>query len=257
MSQSKICVEHLTVNYDRTPVLWDISFELPTGKLAAIVGPNGAGKSTLLKALLGLIRPITGSIEAMGKSMKDLVGMVAYVPQRESVDWDFPISVIELVMMGCYGKLSCFKRPGRKEREQALSFLEKVEMKDFADRQISQLSGGQQQRVFFARALMQEAEIYFLDEPFSGVDKKTESILFKLLQELKNEGKSIFVIHHDLGSIRKYFDWVIMLNMSMVACGEVKQVFTEDNLHKTFGRGFAILEEVAKLSQQKHEGMKA
>ncbi|SCA58929.1 Manganese transport system ATP-binding protein MntB [Chlamydiales bacterium SCGC AB-751-O23] len=255
MKNSSIQVENLTVNYDCTPVLWGLNFEIPTGQLVGIIGPNGAGKSTLLKTLLGLITPITGSIDFMGKTLKDFSGLVAYVPQRESVDWDFPISVIELVIMGCYAQLGLFKQPGKAEKKKALALLERVEMQNFADRQIDQLSGGQQQRVFFARSLMQEAQVYFLDEPFSGIDKKTEDILFRLLQELKNEGKSIFVVHHDLTNIQKYFDWVVMLNMSLIAVGEVKTVFNEKNLQKTFGKGFAILEEVAKLSQKKNEGI--
>lgn len=248
-------VERLTVNYDKDPVLWDLSFCVPHGALVGVIGPNGAGKSTLLKTLLGLMKPITGTIDYQGKEIKDLTGKVAYVPQKESVDWDFPITVLELVIMGCYGELGLFKRPGKEQHQKAQDLLQQVEMGEFAERQIDELSGGQKQRVFFARALMQDAQIYFLDEPFSGVDKKTESLLFEQLKILQNQGKTILVVHHDLNTVRQYFSWVLMLNMSLVASGKTQEVFTDANLKKTYGKGFPILEQVAKLSKRTNEGM--
>ncbi len=236
-------INDLTVAYHVKPVLWDVDLRIPRGKLTAIVGPNGAGKSTLIKAVLGLVPAVTGHYkfaDYLGKG-KVLKNKTAYVPQSGSVDWDFPATVFDVVLMGTYGKLGWIKRPGAKEKELANNCIAKVGMQDFADRQISQLSGGQQQRVFIARALAQEAEIYFMDEPFKGVDTQTEKAIIALLHELKNEGKTLIVVHHDLQTVAEYFDWVTLINMHIIASGEVKEVFTDENLKATYRSNQTIL----------------
>jgi len=238
---SPLSVQNLTVAYQKKPVLRDISFEIPEGKLIGIVGPNGAGKSTLIKAALGLIPRVTGEVTLYGRPYKEQRKLVGYVPQRESVDWDFPTSALDVVMMGRYGHLGWFKRPGAKEKELALACLEKVGMTDFADRQISQLSGGQQQRIFLARALAQDAQLYFMDEPFVGVDAATEKAIITLLNELKLQGKTVLVVHHDLSTVKEYFDWVMLLNVQLMALGPVDDVFTKDNLQRAYGGRLALL----------------
>ena len=230
-----IDVTDLTVAYRDKPVLWDIDLSVPEGVLLAIVGPNGAGKTTLIKSMLGLIDIAAGQTLIYGESYQQQRQLVAYVPQRGSVDWDFPTSVLDVVMMGLYGRLGWLKRPGRRERELAREALEKVGMHDFADRQISQLSGGQQQRVFLARALVQDAQVYFMDEPFQGVDATTERAIVTLLQELRQAGKTLIVVHHDLQTVPEYFDWVLLLNVRRIAAGPVNEVFTEENLRLTYG----------------------
>ncbi len=247
---------HLSVNYDKTPVLWDITFDVPQGLLVGIIGPNGAGKTTLLKTALGLVQPISGNVEFFGQSLGKVRQRVAYVPQRTSVDWDFPITACDLVLMGRYGSLGMFRWPRRSDRAAAEYYLDIVGMKAFAGRQISQLSGGQQQRVFLARALLQQADVYFMDEPFSGIDIGTEKILVKLLKELKEKGKTVFVVHHDLSTVESYFDWVALLNMRLVGAGPLEEMFTAENLNKTYGKNYAILDEALKLSQTKSSGMK-
>ncbi|NIM93440.1 MAG: ATP-binding cassette domain-containing protein [Anaerolineales bacterium] len=233
-------VTDLTVAYREKPVLWDVDFEVPTGTLMAIVGPNGAGKTTLIKSILGLVKPAAGQALILGHPVVDQRRLVGYVPQRGSVDWDFPTSVLDVVMMGRYGALGWFRRPGHHEREAAMEALEKVDMLDFADRQISQLSGGQQQRVFLARALVQDAQIYFMDEPFQGVDATTERAIVSLLQELRTAGKTVVVVHHDLQTVPEYFDWVTLLNVRRIASGPVSEVFTEENLRLTYGGRIAF-----------------
>ncbi len=237
MSDHKIAVKvhDLTVTYDVKPVLWDIELSIPKGKLVAIIGPNGAGKTTLIKAMLGLVKPITGVVEFEIEEKDALKNMIGYVPQSGSVDWDFPVTVIDVVMMGRYGHLGWLKRPGKSERTLALETLEKVGMRKFATRQISQLSGGQQQRVFLARALIQHAEIYFMDEPFKGVDAQTEKSIVDVMKELKNQGKTIVVVHHDLQTVKQYFDWVTMINKEVIVNGPVEEVYSEKNLHKAYG----------------------
>lgn len=234
-------VDDLTVAYDEKPVLWDVDLEAPSGILMAIVGPNGAGKTTLIKSILGLLKPAAGEVLIYGKPYLEQRNLVGYVPQRGSVDWDFPTSVLDVVMMGRYGDLGWFRRPGQRERGLALEALDKVGMKAFAERQISQLSGGQQQRVFLARALVQDAQIYFMDEPFQGVDATTERAIVTLLQELRAAGKTVVVVHHDLQTVPEYFDWVMLLNVRRIASGPVEQVFTEDNLRLTYGGRVAFL----------------
>ena len=234
-------VEDMTVAYTTKPVLWDVDMKVPIGSLAAIVGPNGAGKSTLLKAMLGLLTVISGSVKfyidhhlAMDK--KDYK-KIAYVPQSGSVDWDFPTTVLDVVLMGRYGHLGWFKQPSKKDKELALSMIEKMGMSDYVNRQIRQLSGGQQQRVFLARALVQEADIYLMDEPFKGVDKTTEHAIISLLQEMKARGKTVIVVHHDLNTVPQYFDWVTMVNKQTVAYGPVAETFTDEAIERTYGKG--------------------
>jgi manganese/zinc/iron transport system ATP- binding protein len=234
-------VEDLTVAYREEPVLWDVDLAVPTGVLMAIVGPNGAGKTTLIKVILGLVRSAAGRVSIYGQSYAAQRRLVGYVPQRGSVDWDFPTSVLDVVMMGRYGALGWMRRPRSKERTLALEALEKVGMEEFAARQISQLSGGQQQRVFLARALVQDAQIYFMDEPFQGVDATTERAIVSLLQELRAAGKTLVVVHHDLQTVVDYFDWVTLLNVRRIASGPVKEVFTEKNLRLTYGGRVAFL----------------
>lgn len=242
--------EDLTVAYGEKPVLWDVDFSVPRGKLIAILGPNGAGKSTLIKAMLGLLKPVAGKVEFYlnnhkPSSFKDkgISKKIAYVPQSGSVDWDFPSTALDVVLMGRYGHLGWVKRPTKTDKKLALQTLAKVGMDDFSARQISQLSGGQQQRVFLARALVQEAELYFMDEPFKGVDAKTEKAIISLLKELQAAGKTVVVVHHDLRTVTEYFDWVTFINMRIVASGEVSTTFTEENIDKAYGRNSEVVQE--------------
>ncbi len=249
-------VEQLSVNYDKTPVLWDVHCEIPEGKLVGIVGPNGAGKSTFLKTLLGMTRPLSGRIEFFGQPYKKVRQRIAYVPQRSSVDWDFPVTAYEVVLMGRYGKLGLFKWSKAADRQAAQRALEMVGMLPFADRQISQLSGGQQQRLFIARALLQDADLYLMDEPFAGVDMATEKAIIALMDKLKVQGKTLLVVHHDLTTVDSYFDWVIMLNTCLIASGPVSEVFHTETIMRTYGRSSALLDEAAKLTQNKTSGLK-
>ncbi|MDT7827523.1 metal ABC transporter ATP-binding protein [Pricia sp. S334] len=235
-----IQIDDLTVAYDYKPVLWDIDLTVPEGVLMAIVGPNGAGKSTLIKAILGIIKPIAGSVQVFGQPYKKQIDKVTYVPQKGSVDWDFPTVALDVVMMGTYGSLGWIKRPGMKEKKMALEALEKVGMLEFRDRQISQLSGGQQQRIFLARALVQNASIYLMDEPFQGVDATTEKAIIRILKELRKQGKTLIVVHHDLQTVPEYFDWVTFLNVKGIASGPVKDIFNDDNLTKTYGINYKV-----------------
>lgn len=239
-----LSIHDMTVAYHRKPVLWDIDLDIPEGKLVGIIGPNGAGKSTLIKAALDLVPRASGQVRIHGKSYRANRHRVAYVPQRESVDWEFPVSALDVVAMGLYGKLGWFRRVGKKEREQAREALDRVGMADYAERQISQLSGGQQQRVFLARALVQNADIYFMDEPFAGVDAATEKAIVTLLSALRSEGKTVLVVHHDLQTITEYFDYLLMLNMRVVAVGPTEEVFTQENLRKTYGGRLTMLAKV-------------
>ncbi len=228
-------IHDLTVAYKYKPVLWDIDMKIPEGVVMGIVGPNGAGKTTLIKSILGLIKPISGSIRIFGKPYKKNRARVAYVPQKGSVDWDFPTTVFDVVLMGTYGKLGWIKRPGQQEKESTANALKKVGMWEFRDRQISQLSGGQQQRVFLARALLENADLYLMDEPFQGVDATTEKAVVSLLKELRSEGKTVIVVHHDLQTVPEYFDWVAFLNVKLIDVGLVSDIFDDENLTKTYG----------------------
>lgn len=227
-------VKGLTVAYNEKPVLKNVSLNIEKGVMMAIVGPNGAGKSTLIKGMLNLIRPLTGEVTFYGEKYEKMRNRVAYVPQRGSVDWDFPTTVYDVVEMGRYGKVGWLKRIRKIDREKTKEAIRMVEMSEFSRRQISQLSGGQQQRVFLARALVQEAEIYFMDEPFQGVDSRTEKSLVKLLKRLRNEGKTVVAVHHDLQTVKEYFDHVTFINASLIASGHVNEVFTEENIEKTY-----------------------
>jgi len=235
-----VAIDDLTVAYNYKPVLWDIDLTIPKGVLMAIVGPNGAGKSTLIKAILGIIKPIAGSVTVFGKSYKKQRHLVAYVPQKGSVDWDFPTTALDVVLMGTYGALGWIKRPGKNEKKAALEALEQVGMLPFKSRQISQLSGGQQQRIFLARALVQNAEIYFMDEPFQGVDATTEKAIINILKLLRKTGKTVIVVHHDLQTVPEYFDWVTFLNVKKIATGPVKDIFNNENLTKTYGINYQV-----------------
>ena len=228
-------IHDLTVAYGEKPVLWDIDLTVPQGVLMAVVGPNGAGKTTLVKATLGLIRPASGAVRVLGKPHAPRDRAVGYVPQRGTVDWDFPTTVQDVVTMGTYGRLGWFRRPGPRERADAADALRRVGMAEFAGRQISQLSGGQQQRVFLARALVQDAPVYLMDEPFQGVDAVTERAIVDLLRDLRGRGRTVLVVHHDLQTVAEYFDSVTLLNVRVVASGPVADVFTPANLRATYG----------------------
>ncbi len=244
-SNVPLAVHDLTVAYHRKPVIWDVDLDIPEGKLVGVVGPNGAGKSTLLKTCLDLIPRASGEVGVYGKPYKEQRHLVGYVPQRESVDWDFPVSVLDLVAMGTYRHLGWFRRVGEKQKAAAMNALEQVGIAHLADRQISQLSGGQQQRTFLARALTQNAKLYFMDEPFAAVDAATEEAIVKILQQLNSEGKTCIVVHHDLATVARYFDWVVLLNMRVVASGPTEEVFTKTNLEKTYGGSLSLLDEAA------------
>ena len=247
-------VHDLTVAYRRRPVLWNIDFETREGRLVGIVGPNGAGKTTLIKAILGLVPLASGKVEIYGRPYEEQRRLIGYVPQRESVDWDFPVTVRDVVLMGTYGRVGWFRRPGAAQRETADRCLSQVGLSDFADRQISRLSGGQQQRVFLARALAQDAKVYFMDEPFAGVDAATEAAILSLLRELRERGKTVFVVHHDLQTVRDYFDDVVLLNMRMVASGPIAEVFTSENLQRTYGGRLTILDQAAEAIRLQEAG---
>jgi manganese/zinc/iron transport system ATP- binding protein len=238
-------IHDMTVAYHKKPVLWNIDIAVPAGKLVGIIGPNGAGKSTLIKAVLELIPKATGWVRFFNQPYGAVRKSIGYVPQRETVDWDFPISAFEVVLMGRYGHLGWIRRPRKSDREKATDALQRVGMEDYAGRQISQLSGGQQQRIFLARALAQDADIYFMDEPFAGVDASTETAIIALLTQLRQAGKTIFVVHHDLQTVTRYFDYVLMLNTRIVAAGQTDACFTDENLQKTYGGQLTVLSSTA------------
>lgn len=249
-ADSPLSVHALTVAYHRKPVLWDIDFDVPPASLMAIVGPNGAGKSTLIKACLGLIPAAAGEVEFWGEPLRRARSRIGYVPQRESVDWDFPVSALDVVSMGRYRKIGWFGRVSRAHKAAALECLERVGMQEFAHRQIGKLSGGQQQRVFLARALAQEADLYFMDEPFAGVDAATERAIIGVLRELQQEGKTIICVHHDLQTVGSYFDHTLLLNMRVVAFGPTSQTLTQENLVKSYGGRLTLLEQASEAIAQ-------
>jgi len=234
-------VEDLTVSYRDKPVLWDIDLTVPQGVLMAVVGPNGAGKTTLLKSILGLVKPVAGTVSILGRPYREQRKQIGYVPQRGTVDWDFPTTVMDVVLMGTYGQVGWIRCPKAIHREAASRALERVGMIDFARRQISQLSGGQQQRVFLARALVQDALVYFMDEPFQGVDAVTEKTIVELLRELRAAGRTMFVVHHDLGTVPEYFDWVTLLNVRKIVSGPVSEAFTPANIQTAYGSRTHVL----------------
>lgn len=243
-------IHDLTVSYYKKPVLWGIDLALPPGKLIGVIGPNGAGKSTLLKAIMGLVPLDSGFVKLFNKPLHKVRNKVSYVPQRESVDWDFPASVLDVVVMGRYGQLRLFQRPGKADKEMAMQCLQQVGMEPFAQRQIAQLSVGQQQRVFLARALAQEAQLYLLDEPFAGLDAATEKAIIALLQSLTQEGKSVILVHHDLHTAPDYFDWAVLLNMRLIGAGPTQKILTPALLQETYAGKLTILSQVSDLLQK-------
>lgn len=227
-------VRHLSARYGDRVVLDDASLSVPPGVLLAVVGPNGAGKSTLIKAMLGLV-PSTGSVAIQGRPYAENRKAVAYVPQRGSVDWDFPTTVYDVVLMGTYGQLGWFRRPGDVEKEKARTALDRLGLTDLAGRQIGQLSGGQQQRTFLARALAQDARVLVMDEPFQGVDAVTERTIVDVLRELREAGRTVICVHHDLGTVAEYFDWAAVMNVRMMSCGPVAEAFTSETVRAAYG----------------------
>ncbi|MGY6547996.1 MAG: metal ABC transporter ATP-binding protein [Roseinatronobacter sp.] len=234
-------VRALTVSYGETLALWNIDLAIPRGVVCGILGPNGAGKSTLIKTALGLVRPVSGEVRFLGQPQAQMRGHIGYVPQRLSVDWDFPTTAVDVVEMGLYRHLGWFRRPGRATRARALAALAEVGLQDKAGRQISQLSGGQQQRVFLARALVQDAPVVVLDEPLAGVDASTEAVIMGLLHRLRDEGRTVIVVHHDLSTVERYFDWLVMLNVRVIAQGPVAQIYIPETLRATYGRHLAVI----------------
>lgn len=247
---SPFSVENLTIHYHKTPALWDVSFELPHPLLLAIAGPNGAGKSSLIKGALDLLPKSSGRVSFYGSPIEKMRGKIAYVPQRESVDWTFPITVRELVVMGRYHRLSLFQRPRAADWEAADAMIEKVGLLPYRDRQIGQLSGGQQQRAFVARALLQEAPITFMDEPFSGIDQTTEALLFEILKEMRQNGKTVVVVYHDLEGVKRHFDWALLLNRCLISFGPVKEALSPVNLERAYGTTITLLDEALRLSKE-------
>jgi len=252
---SPLSVYDLTVAYHRKPVIWDVGFEIPEGSLVGVVGPNGAGKSTLLKAVMDLIPRASGRVSVFGKPYRQSRHRVGYVPQRESVDWDFPVSALDVVVMGLYSQIGWCLPVRKKHRQAAMEALSQVGIAELAHRQISQLSGGQQQRTFLARALVQDADLYLMDEPFAAVDAATEKAIVRILTGMKDDGKTAVVIHHDLQTVPEYFDYVILLNMRVVAHGPVADVFTPENLHKTYGGRLTLLEEVTDAMRRRERSL--
>ena len=243
-NSAPLAIHDMTVAYHRRPVLWDIDYDAPPGKLTAIVGPNGSGKTTLIKAAVDLVPRASGDVRFFGSAYHKVRHRVGYVPQRGSVDWDFPVNALDVVAMGLYKQIGWLRPVTRRYRDQAMHYLERVGMADYAKRQISQLSGGQQQRVFLARALSQQADVYLMDEPFVGVDAATERAIVVILQELREAGKAALVVHHDLQTVPEYFDHVLLLNMRIVATGPIPDVFTPENLRATYGGKLALLDQV-------------
>jgi manganese/zinc/iron transport system ATP- binding protein len=233
-------VSHLTVLYDNAAVLSGCTVTIPQGVMLGIIGPNGAGKTTFIKSVLGLVPHQEGTVTILGLAIHDARKKIAYVPQRSTVDWDFPITVFDMVLMGCYGKLGWFRRPGKSEYAQVYEALLAVGLESYKDKPIGTLSGGQQQRAFLARALVQDAHIYFLDEPFAGVDILTEKIIIALFKKLRDEGKTVIVVHHDLPTAPIYFDWIMLLNKKCIECGPVEQVLTAKNLDHVYGSNAAL-----------------
>lgn len=234
-------IENLYVSYQDTEALCNISLSVNSKKIIGIIGPNGAGKSTLIKAILGLVPIDSGHIKLYGQSLNQVRNKIAYVPQRAQIDWNFPIVVKKTVLLGTYPNLGLFKRPKRKDKEWAMECLKKVGMEEFANRQIGELSGGEQQRVFMARALAQKADCYFLDEPFVGIDVTSESIIVNILRELRNAGKTIFVVHHDLTKVERFFDDVILINKKLIGCGPVNQVFLPKLIEEAYDTSLSML----------------
>lgn len=239
---NSIVVRDLSTSYHGEEVLQDINFSFDTGKLIGIIGPNGAGKSTLIKSMLNLIAKDKGEVTFCGKPLKEIRKKIAYVPQRAEIDWDFPIVVLDAVLLGTYPGLGVFRRPKKADREWAYDCLEKVGMEEFSKRQIGELSGGQQQRVFLARALAQKADFFFLDEPLVGIDVSSEELIMNILKGLRDEGKSIFVVHHDLTKVEEYFEDLVLLNKKLIKSGPVKTVLRPDLMREAYDAQFSLLD---------------
>ncbi len=255
MSDTPLSIYDLTVAYHRRPVIWDVGFDVPAGSLVGIVGPNGAGKSTLFKAVMDLIPRASGRVSVFGKTYKQNRHRVGYVPQRESVDWDFPVDALDVVAMGLYSDIGWCLPVRKKHRKIALEALDRVGIAELASRQISQLSGGQQQRTFLARALVQDADLYLMDEPFAAVDAATERAIVDILRDMKGRGKTSVVIHHDLQTVPEYFDYVVLINMRIVAHGPVHETFTAENLQKTYGGRLTLLDEVSEAMRRRERSL--
>ena len=236
----------VTVAYGRRPVLWNVDLAIDEPCLFGVIGPNGAGKSTLLKAALGLVPVVGGAVRFFGAPLAQVRGRIGYVPQRETVDWDFPVSVMDVVLMGTYGRLGWFARPGKRERTLAAACLDQVGLADFAGRQIGRLSGGQQQRVFLARALAQQADVYLFDEPLAGVDVRSQERIFRVLAGLRDAGRLVIVVHHDLRTAVEWFDRVALIDMRLVAAGPTAEVLTPDNLRRTYAGRIELLDELGR-----------
>lgn len=241
--------KHLSASYNGRDALENIHFSIETGKLVGIIGPNGAGKSTLMKAMLGLIPKDSGDTSFDGMSLKKAQKQIAYVPQRAAIDWDFPIIVLDAVLLGSYPKLGVFRRPKKADRERAYACLQQVGMEAYAKKQIGELSGGQQQRVFLARALAQQADFFFLDEPLVGIDVASEQLIMDLLKQLRDAGKSIFVVHHDLAKVEQYFDCLLLLNKKLIHTGAVKEVLTPQHMKIAYEEQFSLLDTMGVLEK--------
>jgi len=237
-----ISVKNLTISYNKKPAIKGVHLDIEPGSVIGIIGPNGAGKSTLMKGILGILPLDSGNVKVFGKDIRESRKRISYIPQKEQFDWDFPINVEDVVMMGRYAHMPVIGWPKEHDRNMVREALKKIEMDKYAERQIRNLSGGQQQRIFLARALAQQSDLYFLDEPFVGVDAKTEKAIFSLMKELKTEGKTIMVVHHDLGKVLEYFDKLIMLNQRLIAYGNSKEIFTSDLINRTYGGRLTILQ---------------
>lgn len=235
LSDAALAIRGLTVSYGDKPVVFSVDMTVQAGAMTAIIGPNGAGKSTTLKAALGILKPLSGQVTIFGQPLAQARGRVAYVPQRASVDWDFPTRALDVVLMGLYRQVGLIGRLRNSHRARAMDCLDRVGMRDFANRQIGQLSGGQQQRVFLARALAQDADLYLLDEPFAGVDAATERAIIAVLKDLKDHGKTVVAVHHDLSTVAEYFDHVFLINTRRIAEGPVSQTFTAEHLQDAYG----------------------
>ena len=255
MQRKALEVNQLTVNYDKIRVLWEVSFSALKGQLIGVIGPNGAGKSTFLKALLGLIKPLSGKVLFFGESIEKVRERVAYIPQKKEIDWEFPITVFDVVLMGRYGGLKGIKWYRSEDREKTGEVLHLLGLDHLKKRQIGRLSGGQRQRLFLARALMQDADFYLLDEPFAGVDIVTERTIIEILRKLSRDGKTLLIVHHDLHTARHYFDSLLLLNTSVIKYGAVSEVFRRENIMKAFGSKGTLFEEASKLSRDKLSGL--
>ena len=254
MNSPALELHDLTVSYAKKPVLYGVDVQVPQGALVGIIGPNGAGKSTMIRAIMGLTPASSGWVQIFGETFEKSRHRVGYVPQREQVDWDFPVNVMDVVLMGRYGRRGWLRRVTKEDKKIAEESLDKVGMLPFRNRQIANLSGGQQQRVFLARALAQQSDFYLMDEPFAGVDATTERAIVTLLQDLQSQGKTILVVHHDLTTAKEYFDHLLLLNMRLVAFGKTEDVFTMEQLQKTYGGRLTILSDVAaKVAKEEGE----